>query len=243
MQTKPASFFEKSVRHVLLNSIVYPPQQESPEDLFSEEEDVALLRLCPRLLSFYCLVDHCKPVLLPILEGLLQARRWTGSLQCLFGSAADVDLRHPFFLSVTHMEIFEVDMHICAGLASMLTLTHLCLDENLEVAILAHVLDHCSNLQVLVNMFDFQGDAQGVADNPPVTDVRFVVVAIACHSYWDEWELGARAGVDFWVAADTFIARKRRREIDGTHTPSYLPCYRSYTPVVASCYLLDYTHQ
>ncbi|KAJ7088695.1 hypothetical protein C8R44DRAFT_892752 [Mycena epipterygia] len=211
MEAKSASFFEESVRHLLL----------APIPNWSDEDVCTLLRLCPRLVSF-AISKGCfsRPPSLSILQGMHEVRNWSGSLEDLFGSHTTIDLGHPFFRTVTHMDIFEVvhddDIRICPGLAALPALTHLCLNGGTGAGAVRRVLEQCMHLRVLVNMWH-KSDNEGayeIASNPPVTDVRFVVSMFS--DYWKDWEVGARGGIDFWAAADMFVARKRRGEIELT---------------------------
>ncbi|KAJ6598401.1 hypothetical protein DFH09DRAFT_57403 [Mycena vulgaris] len=221
MRVKPPSFFRDHVRHLLLN----PSLRLS--NRMSDEEHYDLLRLCPRLVSLACLGDFSSSVLLPILQGMSEVCRWSGSLEDLFGSRAAIDLGNPFFRTVTHMGIFDTisnsDLQMCAGLTAMPALTHLCLsggDLMYGDDFLRHVLDQCSHLQLLVNVLYTDSDLTEITASPPVADVRFVVYLFNNY-YAAEWYTGARGGDDFWATANTFVARKRRGEIE------------------ASCYLLE----
>ncbi|KAJ7768270.1 hypothetical protein B0H16DRAFT_1716290 [Mycena metata] len=108
---------------------------------------------------------------------------------------------------------------ICDGLTTMPALTHLCVSRDVPVDIVRRLLNECAPLQILVNMWAdlaYNRDkAQEIAasrQRAGVTDVRFVLVL--CDNYLKDWEVGARGGVDFWAAADAFVARKRRGEIE-----------------------------
>ncbi|KAJ6598415.1 hypothetical protein DFH09DRAFT_1131724 [Mycena vulgaris] len=211
MRVKPPSFFRDHVRHLLL----------SPSRSLSDEELHEILRLCPRIVSLCLGHMMSKPALLPILEAMSEVRRWSGSLDGLFGTGRaviDHPLGNPFFRTVTHMDIFDaVDNSDLDGLAAMPALTHLCLSDDLACGdnFLRHVLDQCSHLQLLANFLHYSEDKiTEIAANPPVADLRFVVYVY--HDYWAEWKTYARGGHDFWAAADAFVARKRRGEIEGT---------------------------
>ncbi|KAJ7176752.1 hypothetical protein C8R46DRAFT_1213332 [Mycena filopes] len=140
----------------------------------------------------------------------------------MFGSAAAIDLGLPFFRNVTHMDLFNscVDQQvwIMPALAALPALTHLGLTES-DVAFLCLVLEQLPRLQVLaVTMED--GDPGGeIPPGAPVSDPRFVVVVNG--HYWVDWEIGVLGGMDFWAAADLFVARKRKGEID-VHAGSIL---------------------
>ncbi|KAJ7088702.1 hypothetical protein C8R44DRAFT_444000 [Mycena epipterygia] len=208
MKTKPPSFFENGIRHLFL-------AQTLPR--WSEEDVCGLLRLCPRLVSLTIISGFAYHPLLPILLGMQQLRRWNGSLKDLFGGSSAVDLSHPAFRNITHMDIFDVvDDIILPGLATLPALTHLCLNDDVGLRVLQRILEQCMHLQVLVNLWYISDseDAREIANSPPVTDVRFVVIVFS--DFWTDLEIGARGGTDFWAAADVFIVRKRRGEIDAS---------------------------
>ncbi|KAJ7472563.1 hypothetical protein FB451DRAFT_1175305 [Mycena latifolia] len=204
MQKKPASFFRDSVRHVLLRSSA----------AFSDKDTYALLGFCPGLVSFVVVGDLTSPALLPIIQWMPQIRKWGGSLKDLFGSYRAIDLSHPFFRAVTHLDIFDVfpnnDPRIYDQLAALPVCTHLCLNGNVAVEVLQRVLEQCPHLQVLVNLR--HAEDKRVRATVPVPDMRLVVLIY--RDYWSDWEVGARGGIDFWAAADAFVERKRRGDID-----------------------------
>ncbi|KAJ7705425.1 hypothetical protein B0H17DRAFT_1037921 [Mycena rosella] len=203
------SLLQDSVRHLGLCSS------------FPVEEAYAFLKLCPGIVSLFSHDQFVTPELLPIIQGMSQVRRWGGSLRKLFGAGKTIDLTLPFFHNVTHMDIFDLgadfDTQICrsaVGLATMPALTHLCLNDQMQEEVLPSVFSQCPNLQVVVNIWEYSDreHALEVAANPPVSDVRLVISIY--EDYWDDWEVGAHGGSDFWVAADAFVARKRKGEID-----------------------------
>ncbi|KAF8169172.1 hypothetical protein K438DRAFT_240413 [Mycena galopus ATCC 62051] len=193
------------------------------DGLWPERDFHALLRLSgPRLRS---LAGSHRPELLPALSHLSQLRRWGGSLASLFGGHPAIDLSISAFRTLTHMDVWDRisadDAVICPGLAALPSLTHLCLHtvyEHLTVVVL-RMLAQCLQLQVLVSMPQPTA-VHFLAKNPPTTDVRFVVSYV--RSNRKDWQVGARGGTDFWAAADDFVARKRRGEIE------------------VSCFLLDH---
>ncbi|KAJ7758114.1 hypothetical protein DFH07DRAFT_1024908 [Mycena maculata] len=209
MRVKPASFLEASIRHICISS----------SSRFSKEELCALLRLCTKLVSLTTSQAVPASELLPILAGMTQVRKWTGSLVDLFGGYDTIDLSHPFFRYLTHMDIigdFEDDRNI-PSLVALPALTHLalCGDGVLDDTV-PRVLEQCTQLQVLVIVYHaiHAVTARQIAARPPTDDLRFVVCVY--HNYLDDqWKIGVRRGTDFWSAAETFIARKRRGEIGG----------------------------
>ncbi|KAJ7154255.1 hypothetical protein C8R46DRAFT_961262, partial [Mycena filopes] len=148
MHRKPPSFFRQNVRHLYL----------SPSSEWSQINAYALLRLCPRIVSLYVDAHWSQPALLPILEHIPHARMWCGSLRDLFGYRP-LDLSHPFFHTITHLDIFEImnyelnSAEICPALATLPALTHLCLNNGVPVGVLRRLLEQCAHLQVLVDLF------------------------------------------------------------------------------------------
>ncbi|KAJ6598404.1 hypothetical protein DFH09DRAFT_1394623 [Mycena vulgaris] len=221
MQVKPAGFFRDNVRHVALFTVWEPE-----EDLYD------LLRICPRLLSLACPPTLSTPALLPILQEMKGVRKFSCDLEFLFGYGAAVNLRHSFFRTITHMDMpdvlgngngIQVATSLAEGLAEMPALTHLALHDLVGgTTFLQRVLDGCAHLRAVVTLVNNAEwwRARKIADNPPVTDARFLVCTRPI--YWDDWEVGARGGTDFWAAADTFLARKRRGEIEGSDGPKAL---------------------
>ncbi|KAJ7705471.1 hypothetical protein B0H17DRAFT_1326261 [Mycena rosella] len=207
MQTKPTGFFHNSVRHVAITT------------LWSQEDSYALLRLCTGLVSFSTLGYYLQPAILPILQSMTQARKWSGHLNQLFGTPAAIDLNHPFLRAITYLDIFDVidrdAMEVYLSLASMPALTHLCLNGHGWKGLSRRVLDECTNLQVLVNIWEETDihPARAIAANPPVSDKRFVV-CLYYGDYLKDWEVGARGGTDFCAKADDFVERKCRGEIE-----------------------------
>ncbi|KAJ7123476.1 hypothetical protein C8R44DRAFT_875666 [Mycena epipterygia] len=230
MQLKPASFFRDGVRQLFLDTLAHWPPNVALE----------LLRLCTGLVNFAPTGQFCNPALLPILEGM-HLRRLSASLENLFGGREAVDLHHPLFSSLTHLNIFgtiKESPRIYEHLQSLPSLTHLCLDNDIPRDALCAVLSGCPHLEVVVNLWAYfrANRAVGVSKNPPVTDLRFVVGLY--REYWDDWEAGARGGHDFWARAETFIERKRRGEISGT-AHSYFRRFACLTWTTASCYLFE----
>ncbi|KAJ7705461.1 hypothetical protein B0H17DRAFT_669126 [Mycena rosella] len=208
MQTNPARFFQDNVRHLLLSPIV-----------FTEQECLALLSVCPKLVSFYAFGGVLTPAMLPILQDMAHVRRWSSRLSSLFGSVPAIDLSIPFFRNITHIDIFEAvadDTQTARGLAALPALTHVGLNNRTRAGVPRRLLNECIHLQVLANIWHVSNfvAARNVAASPPAIDVRFVVCTSGNHC--DEWEVGARGGTDFWAAADAFVARKRRGEIDAS---------------------------
>ncbi|KAF7377553.1 hypothetical protein MSAN_00177600 [Mycena sanguinolenta] len=224
MKAKPASFFDTSVRHVYFKLGSHSTQ-------WTETEACALLSLCPRLHSFGAVAYWSPAALPPILNELHAVRRFSGCLDDIFGHALAVDLKLPFFQRITHMDVFENfgdvswnkgrgGLQICADLAGLPALTHLCVHRGVHEGLLNHILKECVHLKVLMTKFDVVDHAREHAAAIQITDGRYLVVVTGTdEEYWADWERGARGGMDFWAAADEFVARKRNGEISAS---SYL---------------------
>ncbi|KAJ7238059.1 hypothetical protein B0H12DRAFT_100962 [Mycena haematopus] len=213
MRTKSAGFFRRSVRHVYLGS-------------HESNNTQALLRLCPDIVSLAYISPRGEPELLELLKDFRGIHRWSGCLEDLFDhpSTSTIDLSLSVFRNVTHMDMFDdVDMNtastarLCAGLCALPALTHVCINRRVEAGILRNLLQGCPYLQVLVDMWASRISAVEMVTahrKAGVEDIRYV--AAVCGDYWSDWDVGARVGTDFWAAADDFVARKRRGEIEGS---------------------------
>ncbi|KAJ6466780.1 hypothetical protein C8R45DRAFT_1020097 [Mycena sanguinolenta] len=202
MRTKPGDFFQQSVKHVYLGA------NEAYTQVL-----LAVLRLRPEIISLAH--SHDEPELFELIKGLHGIRRWSGFL---FVGLSTIDLSLAVFRSVTHMDVYDdIDANapftalLCAGLSALPALTHLCLNRGVGGQILRNLLHGCPHLQILVNMWADRIDAIAAVG---VEDVRYVVVVCDALDYWFDWEVGALGGTDFWAAADDFVARKGRGEIE-----------------------------
>ncbi|KAJ7054133.1 hypothetical protein C8F01DRAFT_496362 [Mycena amicta] len=210
--TKPSGFFREHTHNLYLTSA----------GKWSEDYVRDLLQLCPQLtaLAVSGIWGNPQQELVKQIGGV---RRWSGFLYSLFGTsnlhAIDFS-RCACFSNVTHMDIFDTfedddDLFICPALAGLPALTHLCLMDATP-SVLTLVAEACPRLQVLVYMPSILDEARAIAEEPPFApvDPRFVVSRLRLRLFWADWELfGTSAG--FWAAADAFVARKRKGEING----------------------------
>ncbi|KAJ7678057.1 hypothetical protein DFH06DRAFT_565193 [Mycena polygramma] len=206
METKEPGFFASGVRHIYLGHSRH----------WSREHTRALLQLCTNIVSLAYIRTLGEPALLEILTEVRGVRRWSGRLEDLFENPSAIRLDHPVFRTVTHMDAFDglnsttSNALISVALPAMPALTHVCLNKSIEANTLRRLLEQCPHLKALVGMW-----SSGLGVEPRaagVTDVRYVVAV--CNDYWSDWEVGVRGGKDFWAAADEFIARKQRGEIE-----------------------------
>ncbi|KAJ7744069.1 hypothetical protein DFH07DRAFT_963905 [Mycena maculata] len=202
-QSKPASFYRDAVRHLYLREVQEPRFSWSPE----------VLQLCSRTHNLAAAGGSANPTLIPILLQM-DLRRLSLSLGELFGGAERIDLKHPLFNYITHLDIFddipEADTQIVPHIAALPVLTHLCMNNHVPADILRALLSDCPSLNIFVNLWHWYRTPSGriQARNPPLRDARFVVGVY--RDYAREWEAGARGEEpDFWTIAEDFVAQKR----------------------------------
>ncbi|KAJ6553290.1 hypothetical protein B0H19DRAFT_1263686 [Mycena capillaripes] len=219
MPAKSPNIFEE-VHHLFLDGSFGRPEEDAP----------SLLRQCINVVNLTASNSSCGPRLLPILDGM-QVRKLSVSLEDLFGVQTTrtpptlVDFAHPLFLSITHLDVYDdviVGSRIYLGLAGLPALTHLALSAAVAWDVFWYVLSECKRLEVLVNLWPREHSVQGwrISRKPPIKDLRFVVTAY--RDYYAQWYAAAEGGVDFWEAAERFIAQKRRGKIPGKNTTFYL---------------------
>ncbi|KAJ7628258.1 hypothetical protein DFH06DRAFT_1338703 [Mycena polygramma] len=137
------------------------------------------------------------------------------------------NLQQSLFFSVTHLELYQQAgeqseqsvWHEWSRIASLPSLTHLCLSRKFHIHVLPRAVAECSRLSVAIAaLWDEADDAEvnvvELARCLTVSDPRVVVMVI--YDYKAEWETGARGGADFWARAEEFTIRKRRGEIEGS---------------------------
>jgi hypothetical protein len=211
LRSKTAHFVHIAVQHVII--YFHGGSDHSTVDMDE------LLQRCTGGISFVCAGAYVTPRLLPILERI-QVRRLSIHLQGLF-EGHTVDLHHPLFSSVTHLYPFDSvgspndKDPFYLQLSLLPALTHLHVNVDFPYDAFSAVLAACRSLRVLATVWhpSRRGAAHKLADNPPVTDSRFVVLHM--HYEWTSWERSALGEIDFWTRAEEFIARKARGEIEG----------------------------
>ncbi|KAJ7484043.1 hypothetical protein B0H11DRAFT_1914526 [Mycena galericulata] len=72
------------------------------------------------------------------------------------------------------------------------------------------MLTDCAKLEVLVLLWLYTSSSKAFEwmGKSPFRDVR--LVGVLYKDYWEDWENGARGHGNFWSAANTFVALKRR---------------------------------
>ncbi|KAJ6585712.1 hypothetical protein B0H19DRAFT_1110562 [Mycena capillaripes] len=226
VSSKPATFLQNAVRHVVLW-----PMDWNLEDSWNK----TLLSNCPDIINLL-IAREFKLYFIPLLNRMRVRKLYIIAPQSASEWARST-LKHQLFLSVTHLFFYQKEYeepepstwNDWSQLAFLPALTHLALSESLSRGILPHVIAECLGLVLVATLFwsNMGGErekATHLAQNPPVADPRVLVMVLSTFILPD-WKIGAEGGDDFWVRADTFIVRKRRGEIEST------------------CYILDETSQ
>ncbi|KAJ7458735.1 hypothetical protein B0H11DRAFT_2317460 [Mycena galericulata] len=215
IKAKPAPFLHNTVRHLLLDYVDKPWSQEEARDV---------LKLCTAVVDFAVVSYFTDPALLPILAEM-HVERLSVSLQELSGDDLYIDLHHHLFAFVTHLDIFDTigdrEAYIFPHIPALPALTHLGMSE-IPWSSVEKLLTDCAKLELFVLLWPYRSASHGFEwmKNPPIRDVRLVAALYIAH--WDDWENGAQGRGNFWSAADTFVAGKRRREIDSMHLTSLI---------------------
>ncbi|KAJ7064307.1 hypothetical protein C8F01DRAFT_984147 [Mycena amicta] len=225
IQSKPPSFLQHAVRRVYLDSC------------WEQVEVVRALRLCTGVEDLAVTANYTATPLLGILYEM-RLRRFSGYLVSVFGGVDKIDLRHPLFASLTHLDLYDDseqrladrpdgpgganDRQLRHLLTTLPSLTHLALNHSVSPSVLEWLLASLPNIHILVvlwhlNLRDFAveyGMELYTAAPAVVRDTRFVMVV-----YEDvraEWEAGAWGSSNFWVRAGDFVRRRRTGELDNT---------------------------
>ncbi|KAJ7082028.1 hypothetical protein B0H15DRAFT_853204 [Mycena belliarum] len=204
LQSKPAVFFEKAVRHMWLVSF-------SRE---ARDTAAALLALLPRIESLFIVeAEHnlTDPALLSSLGDkctrlglVLHARRRT---------YLQTPVAKMLCPRLTHLILHDADgTYGAPHFAALPALTHLCLAQKADWRIVAAVLAACPRLHVLVRLWFQRKDAEA-EHTCTIDDSRFVVMC-AWGNFRADWERGVRGGDDLWARAERFIERKLRGELE-----------------------------
>ncbi|KAJ7443153.1 hypothetical protein FB451DRAFT_95501, partial [Mycena latifolia] len=205
-RSKPASFFHNAVRHLFLDTSAS----------WTLDEAVEVLKVCTGLEEFASYGNFLDPTLLPIL-GELPLRRLSTDLYRLFDGYESIDLTHPVFTSLTHLEIldplYDDDTQMIAYLSALPALTHLRLSDNVPWKHVATLLADCPRLLVLISVFPIMKAPWAVqrARTSPIHDPRFVITIYRIRP--SSWEIYQRSP-STWSLAEDFVTLRRRRAID-----------------------------
>ncbi|KAF7325774.1 hypothetical protein MKEN_00427900 [Mycena kentingensis (nom. inval.)] len=214
--TKPTGFFAQHTHQVYLTGAGH----------WSENHVRELLLLVPALdaLAVSGIWGSPQQKLLRDVRGV---RRWSGYLESVYAWGSEPAAlalgTYAAFAGVTHMELFDdlseellLAPTLCAALASLPALTHLCLTDTTR-AVLRDVGEACPRLEVLLFMSPVTAELEKMLRDPPFSTeeqmrARFVVTRL-WGGFWVDWEVNPGTSGGFWRAADAFLERKRNREI------------------------------
>ncbi|KAJ7443132.1 hypothetical protein FB451DRAFT_1296298 [Mycena latifolia] len=218
-KSKPASFFHNAVRHLCMDTSAS----------WTFQEAVEVLKVCTGLVDFASEGDFLDPTLLPIL-GKLPLRRLSTDLYRLFDGYESIDLTHPVFRSLTHLEILDPiyndDTRIITCLPALPALTHLRLSDSIPWKHVATLLADCPRLEVLISSFPTIKAPWAVqcARICPIHDPRFVISIY--RSSPRSWEVHQRRP-STWSLATAFVSARRSGAV---HPSSCLMNPPSSTP-------------
>ncbi|KAJ7151894.1 hypothetical protein C8R43DRAFT_1004624 [Mycena crocata] len=204
MESKPASFFQFSVRNLLL-------------ELGTQIDYKLLLSMCTGLQNLWILAEMEE--LIPTLTSL-SLKRLHADVSLLLSSLSPT---HPFFSGLTHLELLgpadppsPENMDFLSNLSLIPQLSHLAFNDADFIPICPQLLQSCKSLAVLILV---EGDHQyradvdaAILDADLAQDTRFV--AMQCLWYVWDWQTGPHTGVDYWTRAENFVAKRHRGEID-----------------------------
>ncbi|KAK7022387.1 tyrosinase central domain-containing protein [Favolaschia claudopus] len=238
--SKPPAFLESAVRHLLLYS---SPFSLKPDTLSK------FMHRCPGITSLSLIGDITGPHLLPALAQMHSLKRLSIEMTLLF-PGSEVDLDHPLFACITHLDLFE-EVYIeeedepedllwlthPQAPAKMPNLEYLGFNTQLHPSFLRAILQRYQQLRVLVVGFTATDEESAVGFLEQVTEqtaamfeedgeervgvgMERLVVGTYDNPYQD-WERGVRGGEDVWVRAEEFVRRKRGGEVDAANY--YMP--------------------
>ncbi|KAJ7461191.1 hypothetical protein FB451DRAFT_1563001, partial [Mycena latifolia] len=194
IKTRPATFFQDSVRNLLL-------YDDSAGAL------AAILSVCTGVENLWLTSTNNNS---SVLESL-PLKHLYAKLDPIFWIFPPA---HPVFSRITHLELFDYpdDTTVLSSRLPLIPqLTHLSFNHHDLLSICPHFLQTCISLSVLVCHDPWHNFRSGSA-TALSSDVRFVVMH---HSdfLWD-WQMGVYTGLDYWTRAESFIAKRRSGEID-----------------------------
>ncbi|KAJ7109570.1 hypothetical protein C8R43DRAFT_1043136 [Mycena crocata] len=201
-ETLIPAFKSKSIpflRHSVRNLFIY---HDVPE-----EHSEWLLHACSGIEDLYIWsADHIHPSTLAD----LRLKRIHCVINYLFGHGVQIDFTHSFFSHLTHIDVFDSisDIDMWTQLSLIPHLTHLAFNGVDSVPLFLCLLRACASLRVLVVLNPGPPDADMAQLSE---DTRFVLTN--CTAFFQDWQMGAHAGIDFWSRAEDLIAKRRSGEI------------------------------
>ncbi|KAJ6546612.1 hypothetical protein B0H10DRAFT_2130982 [Mycena sp. CBHHK59/15] len=203
MDSKPPEFLREHVRHLALSSTI------------SRSDVKRILSMCTNITDLALWTGDTYPDLLSEMGRLNNLAQLSINLYEVFGrnqSPSPVQFEQPAFSHLTHLDIFSTLPEVLWPVFGKIPhLTHLSFTDYYVPELLAHVIDVCQSLQVLIVLWTQEAE-HGIQE-PDITDQRFCL--ISCPDFEEDWNLGAWGGMDFWAKSDAFVERKRQGLITG----------------------------
>ncbi|KAJ7779812.1 hypothetical protein B0H16DRAFT_726308 [Mycena metata] len=178
-----------------------------------------LLSACPLVENLWINPD-VGPDVFPQIE-VLPLKRLYCNLSFIFGPDRPLDFTRPMFAALTHLELldnlwYDIEADAFQNLSLIPNLTHLAFCNTEFKDVWLPLLRECAALRVLVVLecnlgHVVTGDPD---DEALVQDPRFVELHRGTNQYTTDWIIGAHSGVDYWLRAEGFVAKRRSGEID-----------------------------
>ncbi|KAF7374628.1 hypothetical protein MSAN_00347600 [Mycena sanguinolenta] len=203
IQSKPASFFRDSVRHLNFSA---------PGDRFSEEDARTIISACSGVVNLH--VPSQNLLTKVFLDLLPPVKRIYTNVEMLF-HPSPVDFSHPSLSHLTHLQVFdwvrEETANQWASLATLPHLTHLSFANCRRIfPVFRRILDTSNSLQILVLLTSGplrRHDSDSQENELLTQDPRFVAM-ISLYYQWD-WQMGVHTGQDYWARAENFVAKRK----------------------------------
>ncbi|KAJ7779168.1 hypothetical protein B0H16DRAFT_1878735 [Mycena metata] len=195
-RSKPAAFFKKNVRNLLLAVRL---------DKKNEQFDL-ILSSCSGVVNLALLGGPTCRSLLCFLAGM-KLQRLAACLQDLFFTSP-IDFSLPCFATITHLDLLhstDSSKLTAEDFAALPALTHLHL--YMCPALMNAVLLRCSGLEVLVHT-QFPGVPRKEPQRRQVRDPRVVFLGAYTHDLWTDWKTRIQGKLDLWAHADRFVRRR-----------------------------------
>ncbi|KAF8155003.1 hypothetical protein K438DRAFT_1987230 [Mycena galopus ATCC 62051] len=197
-----AAFLASHVHHLNLSGAVPHDQLRTLLGVCTSIRTLALWSPLPR-----------PPNLLSLLQALPLMTRLSADITHLCGGPLRLDLSHPAFASLTHLDVLAApfdDWRLCSGIARAPALTHLTFRDKFHPKVLRGALAHCCGLRALGVIWSAKKGAADVREGVIVDARMFMAI---CGDRLEDWEAGVRGEKDIWAKAEAFIAKKKAGEI------------------------------
>ncbi|KAJ7112714.1 hypothetical protein C8R44DRAFT_882466 [Mycena epipterygia] len=199
--TQKMSFLRDSVRNLVV-------------DFLSTEDTHAVLSACPSVENLHVITAGTSnlPFTAPPLDAMPLRHLYCGLKEfCTITSFEP--FHHSSFHRITHLELFYglEGPWTWSRLVELPQLTHLTHSTATVIPACGQVLADLKSLRALIILDIPPADPSAELDLLS-EDPRFVMIQL--DSYEQDWQEGILTGVDYWVRADEFIAKRISGEID-----------------------------